>query len=66
MSMKVNQRLKRKYAAFINNLGIEDLPKESSKKVWVCWWQGMETAPALVQKCFESIEKYLGQEWESS
>lgn len=64
VSMKVNQRLKRRYAAYINNLGIEDLPKESSRKVWVCWWQGMETAPALVQKCYKSIEKYLGQEWE--
>lgn len=26
-------------------------------KVWLCWWQGIENAPALVQRCVESIQR---------
>lgn len=30
------------------------------KIIWVCWLQGFENAPALVQRCLESIKKYRG------
>lgn len=26
-------------------------------KVWLCWWQGIDNAPALVQRCVESIQQ---------
>lgn len=26
-------------------------------KVWLCWWQGIDNAPALVQRCVESIQR---------
>lgn len=26
-------------------------------KVWLCWWQGIDNAPALVQRCVESIRR---------
>lgn len=29
-----------------------------NKKVWVCWLQGIENAPYIVQKCVESIKQY--------
>jgi len=29
------------------------------KYVWVCWFQGLENAPILVQKCIASIKKQL-------
>ncbi len=29
-----------------------------NKKVWVCWLQGIENAPYIVQKCVESIKKF--------
>ena len=31
------------------------------KIIWVCWLQGMENAPALVQKCAASIRQYCGE-----
>ena len=30
---------------------------EPDAPIWACWWSGEETAPALVQKCLESIHK---------
>ncbi|MBO7316194.1 MAG: hypothetical protein J6U44_03405, partial [Paludibacteraceae bacterium] len=30
----------------------------ADKKVWVCWLQGIENAPYIVQKCVESIKKH--------
>lgn len=28
--------------------------------IWVCWWQGLDSAPELVKKCIESIQKNAG------
>lgn len=36
-----------------------NLPHIQSNKVWVCWFQGMETAPELVQKCYASLQENL-------
>ena len=36
-----------------NNLG---MPHENAP-IWVCWWTGEETAPALVKQCIRSIRK---------
>lgn len=30
-----------------------------SNKVWVCWLQGIEQAPPLVQRCFRSLQENL-------
>ncbi len=27
--------------------------------VWVCWWQGLDSAPMVVKKCVESIERNI-------
>lgn len=32
---------------------------QHSNKVWVCWLQGIEQAPPLVQSCYRSIQKNL-------
>lgn len=26
--------------------------------IWICWFQGMDNAPSVVKKCYESIKKY--------
>lgn len=31
----------------------------SSSKVWICWLQGMENAPELVQKCYQSVKENM-------
>lgn len=28
--------------------------------IWVCWWTGEETAPALVKRCVSSIRENAG------
>lgn len=29
-------------------------------KIWVCWWQGLDHAPLIVQRCVESIRRNAG------
>ncbi|WP_222864769.1 capsular polysaccharide synthesis protein, partial [Serratia marcescens] len=38
----------------------ESASAEGDKVVWVCWFQGIEQAPALVKRCIDSIEKNVG------
>lgn len=42
---------------FIDSYELNDSTRNFSKKVWICWLQGMETAPLLVKKCFDSVKK---------
>lgn len=35
------------------------LPHTESDRVWVCWFQGIENAPELVQKCYQSLLENL-------
>ena len=34
-----------------------------SKIIWICWWQGIENAPELVQKCYSSVCRYYS-DWD--
>ena len=34
--------------------------KEDKAPIWTCWWTGAETAPIIVKKCLQSIEKNAG------
>lgn len=33
------------------------------RKIWICWWQGLDNAPLLVKKCFDSVRQNF-QGWE--
>lgn len=60
--LKTKQKLYKKYHHVLDEFEdeyITNLPHESSNKVWVCWFQGMENAPELVKKCYESVKKNL-------
>ena len=35
---------------------------EGKIPVWVCWWQGADTAPELVKICIDSIQKHIPKE----
>ena len=60
--LKTKQRLEKKYRnkleEFIKTYDTT-LPHESSNKVWICWFQGMENAPELVQRCYHSVKENL-------
>lgn len=55
-------KMRKKYSRFISRyVSSHNKKKErrNSRKVWVLWLQGMEKAPELVQKCYESLQKNL-------
>ena len=60
--LKVKQKLERKYRNVLSDFDqhYNDSEKHySSKKVWICWFQGLEMAPKIVKKCVSSIKKNL-------
>lgn len=59
---KIKKNLEKKYKKqiieFQSNY-IDDKPHVVSNKVWVCWFQGLDRAPTLVKKCYESLKQNL-------
>jgi len=43
------------------NRMLPDVRMEMRDKIWVCWWQGEEQAPALVKACLSSIRNNAAQ-----
>lgn len=60
---RVGQNLQRKYLPVMNDLdnkySNDHVIGQHSNKVWVCWLQGMENAPLLVQVCYASLCRNL-------
>ena len=58
---KILGKLRKKYRKDIARFRQDYVPQPrvQSNKVWVCWLQGMESAPALVQKCYQSLQQNL-------
>jgi hypothetical protein len=59
---KIKKKLEKKYQKTIRNFQDnykDDLPHETSKNVWVCWFQGIEYAPMLVKKCYQRLKECL-------
>ena len=53
------KKLYTKYKKLIDR-GVEPSPKyEFSNKVWVCWFQGYESAPPLVKACINSMHRVM-------
>lgn len=59
---KIKKRLEKKYNKKVKTFLTEynDTKIHSaSNKVWVCWFQGMDKAPELVNICYKSLKKNL-------
>lgn len=58
---RVLKKLRKKYRKAVSQFQAqyEPQPRQQSNKVWICWLQGMENAPALVQKCYRSMQENL-------
>lgn len=54
-------KLRKKHRRFIADFkeNLQPAPRERSNKVWVCWFQGIENAPQLVQRCYRSLQENL-------
>ena len=60
-SLKIKQKLEKKYKWKLNELGksfVEDNNKHK-KNIWVCWMQGVEKSPRIVKLCYESLKKNI-------
>lgn len=59
---KIKKKLSKKYSRYISEFEQKydaSLEHKSSDKVWICWLQGIDKAPLLVQKCYEEAKKML-------
>lgn len=56
VSLKVQERLRRKYGKYLISTRYDStLIHEESKVIWIFWWQGIESAPNLVKGCYRSV-----------
>lgn len=57
--------LEKKYKKYWENYYYPESTAESdnnlSNKIWICWWQGIENAPEIVQSCVKSIRYNAGK-----
>ncbi|MGN1337403.1 MAG: capsular polysaccharide synthesis protein [Candidatus Coprovivens sp.] len=49
-------KINKKYKRYIKNYNNQS--EKNDKDIWVCWFQGIENAPLIVKKCFESLKKH--------
>ena len=52
-------KLRKEYLNFVSALPYEDKIENEvkSKIIWICWFQGIESAPEIVQCCYRQIQK---------
>lgn len=62
VQLKIKQQLEKEYESTLDNFEKkfdESISHSISNKVWICWFQGLENAPEIVKKCYESVKKQL-------
>ncbi|MGX7196878.1 capsular polysaccharide synthesis protein [Enterococcus olivae] len=60
---KLYKKFRRKYKKILNNensVPINFSKYDDKQIIWFCWFQGLEDAPVVVKKCYESIQKFGG------
>jgi len=58
--LKTKQKLEKKYKGILDSfVWNEEHTDDIPRKVWVCWYQGMENAPAVVQNCYASLQNHI-------
>lgn len=58
-TLKTKQKLEKKYKWKLEEFDKAYTEKEHkpSDTIWICWFQGMDNAPDLVKKCYQSVIK---------
>lgn len=58
-TLKTKQKLERKFKWKLDEFDKNYVEREhkNSNKIWICWFQGMDNAPELVKKCYQSVIK---------
>lgn len=59
-ALKTRQKLERRFSWKLEEFDRSYLESEhiDSNIIWICWFQGMENAPAIVRKCYQSVLNY--------
>ncbi|MDE6706789.1 MAG: capsular polysaccharide synthesis protein [Oscillospiraceae bacterium] len=56
---KMHKKIERKYYKTLQTLSYPDIvSREGLDNIWLCWLQGIETAPDIVKACIASIQHY--------
>lgn len=55
----IYSKLKKKYSKYVGKTSFKQYPGDESEKVWVCWFQGIENAPEIVQNCIKSLKYHI-------
>lgn len=56
---RASKYLWRKYGKMIAAPLTEHGVEKTNKTIWLCWLQGMEQAPEIVQQCVASVQHYM-------
>lgn len=63
--VKAVNRIKKKYKKTAHNKALEinklNLESKKNNVIWTCWFQGMNSAPLLVQRCYQSLKTHLSK-----
>lgn len=63
VQLKIRNKLRKRFLGVLQqfdlNYSKHNFVSEHSNKVWVCWMQGIENAPPLVQRCYKSLQANL-------
>lgn len=60
-SLKIKQKLEKKYESKIIEIEkkYQEQQVDTERKVWVCWFQGIDNAPAIVKRCYLSLKENI-------
>ena len=45
------------YASYDYDAPLPPVDSDKRNKIWMCWWQGLESAPEIVKVCVESVRR---------
>lgn len=65
IALKIQKKLQKKYSFVFKSIDKEyvySLPHDTTRIVWIFWWQGMDEAPSVVKICYQSVLSHL-RDW---
>lgn len=60
-SLKIKEKLQKEYSKQIDNIEKNYVEQniEFERKIWFCWFQGIENAPEIVNRCYLSLKNNI-------
>lgn len=49
------------YASYDYDAPLPPIAPDRRNKIWMCWWQGLDSAPEIVKACVESVRRNAGE-----